>query len=77
MAKANTLLIGGGAVGAIAAVNIESGQLGAVTAVLRSNYEAVNRVGYNIQSVDHGALRGWKPTKGGRETARCQQRYVN
>ncbi|RDW66793.1 2-dehydropantoate 2-reductase-1 [Coleophoma crateriformis] len=61
--KANVLLVGGGAVGAIAALNIEAGGLGAVTAVLRSNYPAVSQSGYNIESVDHGKLPSWKPTK--------------
>lgn len=61
--KATVLLLGGGAVGAIAALNIEAGGLGAVTAVLRSNYPAVSQNGYNIESVDHGKLPSWKPTK--------------
>ncbi|KAL3418900.1 hypothetical protein PVAG01_09121 [Phlyctema vagabunda] len=61
--KANVLLVGGGAVGAIAALNIEAGGLGAVTAVLRSNFQAVSEKGYNIESVDHGKLPSWRPTK--------------
>lgn len=62
--KANVLLVGGGAVGAIAALNIESGGLGEVSAVLRSNYEVVKEKGYTIESVDHGKLVGWRPTQG-------------
>jgi ketopantoate reductase len=62
--KANVLLFGGGAVGAIAALNIEAGGLGAVTAVLRSNFQVVQDAGYTIESVDHGSLKGWRPTKG-------------
>lgn len=62
--KANVLLVGGGAVGAIAALNIESGGLGEVTAVLRSNYKVVKEEGYIIESVDHGKLKGWRPSKG-------------
>lgn len=62
--KANVLLVGGGAVGAIAALNIEVGGLGEVTAVLRSNFNAVQENGYVIESVDHGKLIGWRPTKG-------------
>ena len=62
--KSNILLVGGGAVGAIAAMNIESGGLGAVTAVLRSNYQVVAESGYKIDSCDHGNLTGWRPTKG-------------
>lgn len=62
--KKNVLLIGGGAVGTIAAVNLEHGGLAAVTAVLRSNYEAVNTKGFTIDSVDHGRLDNWRPTKG-------------
>ncbi|KAJ3540012.1 hypothetical protein NM208_g5242 [Fusarium decemcellulare] len=61
--KANVLLVGGGGVGTIAALNIETGGLGVVTSVLRSNFEIVNQRGYVIQSVDHGQLHGWKPTK--------------
>lgn len=61
--KSNILLLGGGAVGAIAALNIESGGLGTVTAVLRSNYQAVSLNGYRIESIDHGKMHGWRPTK--------------
>lgn len=62
--KANVLLLGGGAVGAIAALNIEASGLGAVTAILRSNFKVVNEEGYTIESIDHGKFKGWKPTKG-------------
>ena len=62
--KANVLLLGGGAVGAIAALNIEAGGLGSVTAVLRSNFKVVEEEGYIIESVDHGNFKGWRPTKG-------------
>ncbi|KAH7153597.1 6-phosphogluconate dehydrogenase [Dactylonectria macrodidyma] len=61
--KANILLLGGGGVGTIVSLNIESGGQGAVTAVLRSNFQVVNDEGYKIHSVDHGKLTGWKPTK--------------
>lgn len=61
--KANVLLLGGGAVGAIAALNIEVGGLGAVTVVCRSNFKVVSEEGYIIESVDHGKMKGWKPTK--------------
>ena len=60
--KANVLLVGGGAVGSIAAVNIEAGGLGTVTLVARSNYVHISEKGYDIESVDHGKLHGWKPT---------------
>ncbi|RSL89710.1 hypothetical protein CEP52_014821 [Fusarium oligoseptatum] len=60
--KAHILLLGGGAVGTIVALNIESGGLGAVTAVLRSNFNTVQRDGYTIESIDHGKIRGWRPT---------------
>lgn len=62
--KLNVLLLGGGAVGAIAALNIEAGGLGSVTAVLRSNFNVVTEEGYTIESVDHGNFKGWRPTKG-------------
>ncbi|KAE8380158.1 6-phosphogluconate dehydrogenase [Aspergillus bertholletiae] len=60
--KANILLIGSGGVGTIAALNLEAGGLAQVTAVLRSNYEAVASNGFDITSCDHGSLKGWKPT---------------
>ncbi|KAE8403495.1 6-phosphogluconate dehydrogenase [Aspergillus pseudonomiae] len=60
--KANILLIGSGGVGTIAALNLEAGNLAQVTAVLRSNYQAVASNGFNITSCDHGTLKGWKPT---------------
>ncbi|RSL92503.1 hypothetical protein CEP52_013776 [Fusarium oligoseptatum] len=61
--KANVLLIGGGGVGAIVALNIETGGRGTVTSVLRSNFNIVNQQGYTINSIDHGDIPGWKPTK--------------
>ena len=38
------------------------GVLASVTAVLRSNYEAVKKDGFNLTSMDHGDIRDWKPT---------------
>ncbi|KAF2001336.1 2-dehydropantoate 2-reductase [Amniculicola lignicola CBS 123094] len=60
--KKTVLLIGGGGVGAIAALNLETGGLAEVTVVLRSNFKAVNESGYQIESCDHGVVKNWKPT---------------
>jgi len=62
--KKKVLVIGGGAVGAIAAVNLEVGGLAEVTVVLRSNFRTVSESGYSIESCDHGTLKGWKPSHG-------------
>jgi hypothetical protein len=62
--KKTVLLVGGGAVGAIAAVNLEVGGHATVTVVLRSNYNIVKDKGYNIKSCDHGTLKGWRPSVG-------------
>jgi ketopantoate reductase len=62
--KKTVLVIGGGAVGAIAAVNLEVGGLATVTVVLRSNYEVVKNKGYAIKSCDHGNLNDWRPSVG-------------
>jgi ketopantoate reductase len=62
--KANVLLVGGGAVGSIAAVNIEAGGLGSVTLVARPNYQQIKDLGYEIESVDHGRLKTWRPSMG-------------
>ncbi|KAI4640032.1 hypothetical protein J4E93_008832 [Alternaria ventricosa] len=60
--KKSVLIIGGGAVGAIAAVNLEFGGLATVTVVLRSNYNVVKDKGYTIESCDHGKLDEWRPS---------------
>lgn len=60
--KANILLVGCGGVGTLAAYNLESGGLANVTAVLRSNYQVVSDVGFEIRSIDHGHIKGYKPT---------------
>lgn len=46
----------------MAAYNLEAGGLATVTAVLRSNFKAVSENGFTITSVDHGDIKGWKPT---------------
>jgi ketopantoate reductase len=48
--KKSVLLIGGGAVGAVAALNLETGGLAEVTIVLRSNYDAFNENGFDFVS---------------------------
>ena len=60
--KANILLVGSGGVGSMAAYNLEVGGLASVTAVLRSNFEAVMQNGFTITSLDHGYVKGWKPS---------------
>jgi ketopantoate reductase len=62
--KKSVLIVGGGAVGAIAAVNLEVGGLATVTLVLRSNYSVVKENGYTIESCDHGSLKEWRPNVG-------------
>ncbi|KAJ9629082.1 hypothetical protein H2204_009022 [Knufia peltigerae] len=57
----NVCLIGAGGVGTIAAYVLEKSQRCRVTAVLRSNYTVVRDHGFDIDSVDHGQIRGWKP----------------
>jgi NADPH-dependent 2,4-dienoyl-CoA reductase/sulfur reductase-like enzyme len=62
--RKSVLIIGGGAVGAIAALNLEVGGLAEVTLVLRSNYNVVNEMGYTFDSCDHGVIKAWKPSVG-------------
>ena len=64
MAKKTVLLIGGGGVGTIAALNLDIGGLAEVTIVLRSNFNAVNEKGFQIESCDHGVIKNWKPSHG-------------
>lgn len=64
MSKANVLLVGCGGIGAISALNLQSGGKATVTAVLRSNYEHVKSHGLHIQSVDHGVVESFRPDNG-------------
>ncbi|OQO05426.1 hypothetical protein B0A48_09194 [Cryoendolithus antarcticus] len=59
--KLSVLVVGGGGVGTIVAVNLEAGGHAKVTLVLRSNFSKVSRDGFSIRSVDHGNLNGWRP----------------
>ncbi|GJD01524.1 2-dehydropantoate 2-reductase [Colletotrichum higginsianum] len=61
--KARVLLVGGGGIGTIAALNLEHGGLAEVTAVLRSNFDIVSRKGFSISSCDHGTLENWRPAR--------------
>ncbi|CAH0017375.1 unnamed protein product [Clonostachys rhizophaga] len=61
--KANVLIIGSGGVGTMAAYALEIGGRAEVTAVLRSNFEAVVQKGFDIDSLEHGHdIKGWRPT---------------
>ncbi|KAK6428067.1 hypothetical protein LTR95_015797 [Oleoguttula sp. CCFEE 5521] len=57
------LVVGGGGVGTIVALNLERGARANVTLVLRSNFGKVSQDGFSIRSVDHGDLTGWRPHK--------------
>ncbi|KAL4784441.1 ketopantoate reductase PanE/ApbA C terminal-domain-containing protein [Aspergillus varians] len=54
-------LIGSGGVGTIASVVLAKSTLAHVTCVLRSKYDYVLQHGWDIASIDHGKLPGWKP----------------
>jgi ketopantoate reductase len=60
--RVNVLLVGCGGIGTIAALNLECGKQAAVTAVLRSNHDIVKQRGFNIRSIDHGVVNGFKPS---------------
>jgi len=62
--KSRILLIGCGGIGSIAALNLETGGKAEVTAILRSNYEAIKENGINFKSIDHGVVNGFRPTYG-------------
>lgn len=61
--KFNVCLIGSGGVGTIGSVVLENSGRARVTAVLRSKYKVVSEKGWDIESVDHGTLKGWKPSR--------------
>ncbi|KAL3439901.1 ketopantoate reductase PanE/ApbA C terminal-domain-containing protein [Aspergillus insuetus] len=59
--KYEICLIGSGGVGTIASLVLTKSALARVTAVLRSKYSHVSEHGWEIDSVDHGKISGWKP----------------
>jgi len=62
--KYTICLVGSGGVGTLASVVLESSERANVTAVLRSRYQIVKEQGWDIDSVDHGKLKGWRPSRG-------------
>lgn len=59
------LVVGGGAVATMVALDIEAGGEGGVTMVLKnSDYQIVREKGFSVESVDYGSWKGWRPTKG-------------
>lgn len=61
--KTKILVIGSGGVGTMLSYALESGGCVEVTAVLRSNFKAVEQNGFSIDSVDHGRhIKGWRPS---------------
>lgn len=62
--KRNICLVGSGGVGTITSLVLEKSGHANVTAVLRSTYAVVKERGWDIDSVDHGILKEWQPTRG-------------
>jgi ketopantoate reductase len=62
--KARVLIVGTGGVGTLAAYALEIGGKATVTAVMRSNYDAVKEKGITIDSIEHGHdIKGYRPTE--------------
>ncbi|KAL2839740.1 putative ketopantoate reductase [Aspergillus pseudoustus] len=59
--KYEICLIGSGGVGTIASLVLTKSSLARVTVVLRSKYAYVAQHGWEIDSVDHGKIPGWRP----------------
>jgi 2-dehydropantoate 2-reductase len=75
--KAKVLLIGSGGVGTMCAYALESGGKAEVTAVLRSNYDAVTKNGFDIDSIEHGSdITGFRPTRSKRLPTVCRRRFI-
>lgn len=60
----NIVLIGSGGVGTVAALALSKCGRAKVTTVLRSTYKIVKEKGWDIDSVDYGEVRDWKPHRG-------------
>lgn len=62
--KARVLIVGVGGVGTMSAYALEMGGKAEVTAVMRSNYDSVQKNGISIDSCQYGnQIKGWRPTK--------------
>jgi ketopantoate reductase len=73
----NICLVGSGGVGTIAALVLEKSGRARVTAVLRSKFDIVNEQGWDIESVDHGRLKNWKPSRGEPEASKLRSNERN
>ncbi|UPK90429.1 hypothetical protein LCI18_001364 [Fusarium solani-melongenae] len=62
MAKSRVLVVGTGGIGTMSAYALENGGLAEVTAVMRSNYDAAVKDGIDIDSVQYGQIKAWRPT---------------
>ncbi|KAJ5087480.1 ketopantoate reductase PanE/ApbA C terminal-domain-containing protein [Penicillium angulare] len=62
MTKSRILIVGTGGIGTVSAYSLEKGGSAEVTAVMRSNYEAATKNGIDIDSVQFGQIKAWKPT---------------
>ncbi|CAH0020801.1 unnamed protein product [Clonostachys rhizophaga] len=62
MAKSRVLVVGMGGIGTVCAYGLEIGGLAEVTSMMRSNYAAATEKGIDIESVDFGHVKSWKPT---------------
>ncbi|PLB43409.1 ApbA-domain-containing protein [Aspergillus steynii IBT 23096] len=62
MTKARVLIVGTGGIGTVSAYSLEQGGQAEVTAVMRSNYEAALQNGIDLDSVQYGQVKAWKPT---------------
>ena len=56
------LILGSGGVGAITAVALESSGKAEVTLIVRGDYDTVTTSGYQINSIDYGNIKNWKPS---------------
>ncbi|VUC26066.1 unnamed protein product [Clonostachys rosea] len=62
MAKIRVLVVGMGGIGTVCAYSLEHGGLAEVTSVMRSNYAAATEKGIDMESVDFGHVKSWRPT---------------
>ncbi|KAL4905530.1 hypothetical protein BDW74DRAFT_185059 [Aspergillus multicolor] len=60
-AKARVLVVGTGGIGCMCSYALEQGGKAEVTAILRSNYDAVEEGGFEIDSVQYGKISGYRP----------------
>lgn len=75
MTKLSVLIVGFGGVGIIAGYTLERNGKASVTASIRSDFDKACDNGYDIESVDYGTVKGYKPNSMVKSLGELKQKF--